>query len=72
MSESAVPSPCINVCTLHAGDGLCTGCCRHIDEIAAWGMMSDADKRAVLRKCEERMEAMFEDRLFLTPKVIDA
>jgi predicted Fe-S protein YdhL (DUF1289 family) len=27
--------------------GLCTGCCRTLDEIAAWSVLDDAAKRAV-------------------------
>lgn len=42
-----VPSPCISVCQMDAVSGLCEGCLRTIDEITAWSVMSDADKRAV-------------------------
>ena len=42
-----VPSPCINVCRIDEGTGWCIGCRRTIDEIAAWGTMSDDDKRTV-------------------------
>lgn len=46
-APSGVPSPCINVCRIDEGTGWCVGCGRTIDEIAAWGTMSDDDKRAV-------------------------
>jgi predicted Fe-S protein YdhL (DUF1289 family) len=36
----AVLSPCIGVCILDE-DGLCQGCHRSGDEIAAWGAMGD-------------------------------
>ncbi|WP_324307778.1 DUF1289 domain-containing protein [Thermomonas sp.] len=36
----AVLSPCTGVCTL-ADDGLCRGCHRTGDEIAAWSTMTD-------------------------------
>lgn len=36
----AVLSPCTGVCTLDE-DGLCRGCHRSGDEIAAWSAMSD-------------------------------
>ena len=39
----AVLSPCIGVCTLR-GDGLCEGCLRTMDEIAAWARLSDAQR----------------------------
>ena len=39
--------------------GLCEGCLRTIDEIAAWSRMSDVDKRSVWRAIELRAEAGF-------------
>ena len=49
VDTDAVPSPCIDVCRMDAASGWCEGCLRTIDEIAAWGALADADKRAVLR-----------------------
>jgi len=49
-----IPSPCINVCVLDPSTQLCTGCLRHIDEIAAWGMLSDPQRVAVLEAIEGR------------------
>ena len=50
----AVASPCINVCRMDAASGLCEGCLRTIDEIAAWGTMEDDAKRAVWQRLEQR------------------
>lgn len=55
--EAPVPSPCINVCRMDAASGLCEGCQRTIDEIAAWSQMSDAAKRAVWAELEARRAA---------------
>ncbi len=44
---SDVPSPCINVCRMDAASGWCEGCLRTLDEIAAWGGLDDAERRAV-------------------------
>jgi predicted Fe-S protein YdhL (DUF1289 family) len=49
-----IPSPCINVCVLDVRTQLCTGCFRHIDEIAIWGGLSDPQKVAVLEEIEQR------------------
>ncbi|HJV60109.1 MAG TPA: DUF1289 domain-containing protein [Albitalea sp.] len=49
-----VPSPCTSVCRMSAATGLCEGCFRTIDEIAAWSRMDDEDKRAVWRLLDER------------------
>ena len=35
-------SPCVGVCVIDEERGICTGCARTLDEIAAWGSASDA------------------------------
>jgi len=57
-----VRSPCTSVCRLDPRTGLCEGCLRTIDEIAAWSSMSDEAKRAVwvqlrLRRTQQRKES---------------
>jgi predicted Fe-S protein YdhL (DUF1289 family) len=42
-----VPSPCNSVCRIAESTGVCEGCFRTIDEIAAWSRLDDAGKRAV-------------------------
>jgi len=49
-----VASPCINVCKMNPDSGLCEGCLRTLDEIAAWSSMSAAEKRAVLAQLPAR------------------
>ena len=49
-----VPSPCISVCVMDADAGLCIGCFRTLDEIAAWSALDGAAKRAVLAASRER------------------
>ena len=48
-----IPSPCNNVCTIGAG-GVCLGCRRTLDEIAAWPTANDEGKRAILAAIAER------------------
>jgi predicted Fe-S protein YdhL (DUF1289 family) len=45
--EAGVASPCIGVCRIDAGTGLCEGCLRTLDEIAAWGVLDDDARRDV-------------------------
>jgi predicted Fe-S protein YdhL (DUF1289 family) len=52
-----VPSPCINVCEMDPASGLCRGCARTIDEIAAWSVLDADEKRAVLAAARERKAA---------------
>ncbi|QGZ60395.1 DUF1289 domain-containing protein [Paraburkholderia acidisoli] len=48
------PSPCINVCRMNAQSGLCEGCLRTIDEIAAWSTLDDDAKHAIWDAIEAR------------------
>ncbi|MEW5888524.1 MAG: DUF1289 domain-containing protein [Pseudomonadota bacterium] len=50
----SVPSPCINVCRMDPATGLCAGCLRRLDEIAAWSAASDEEKRLILAAVGER------------------
>jgi predicted Fe-S protein YdhL (DUF1289 family) len=47
-------SPCINVCTMDPARGVCLGCCRTLEEIAAWGGMDEAEQARVLAQLPER------------------
>jgi predicted Fe-S protein YdhL (DUF1289 family) len=49
-----VPSPCINVCKMDEGTGLCLGCFRTLDEIAGWSANSDEIRLEILAKVEKR------------------
>jgi predicted Fe-S protein YdhL (DUF1289 family) len=54
---AGVGSPCINICRMHAATGWCEGCLRTIDEIATWGQLGDAERRAVLQRLSPRRVA---------------
>ena len=52
--DEPVPSPCISVCRMDAETGLCAGCYRTLEEIAAWGGMDDDARRALWQELVER------------------
>jgi len=54
MKSSGVASPCIDICRMDPRSGLCEGCLRTLDEIAAWGTLNDAGKRAIWQRLELR------------------
>lgn len=54
MSTGRVPSPCINVCRMGEVSGLCEGCFRTVEEIAAWGGADDGRRLAILAAVERR------------------
>ena len=53
-----VTSPCIDVCRMDVRTGLCEGCLRTLDEIAAWGALTGPMKREVLAAIEARRAAL--------------
>ena len=50
-----VSSPCTRVCIVHPVTGLCEGCGRTLEEIARWGVMSEAERRAIMADLDQRM-----------------
>lgn len=50
-----VPSPCVNVCRMDTGSGLCEGCFRTIDDIRDWSRTDDAGKKAIWAVVTERL-----------------
>jgi predicted Fe-S protein YdhL (DUF1289 family) len=46
--SGGVASPCISVCVMDARIGLCAGCHRTLDEIAAWSVLDDDARRAIV------------------------
>ena len=51
-------TPCIQVCQMDPGRGLCLGCRRTLDEIARWGAMSDAERESILNELKDRADAV--------------
>jgi len=50
-SQSAcIQTPCIKVCVVDAGSGLCCGCARSLDEIARWAAMTERERRSIMRE----------------------
>lgn len=64
---SAVPSPCINVCKMDPASGLCTGCFRTLDEIAAWSSSSDDQRLSILAAVARRRQEHREGELRREP-----
>ena len=56
IGEAPVSSPCISVCRIHEGSGLCLGCFRTLREIAQWSRMDDPAKRLAWTRIAQRIE----------------
>ncbi len=48
-------TPCIAVCMIDPGTGLCLGCGRTLPEIARWHRMDTAERQAVMAQLPARM-----------------
>ena len=57
LRQNEVASPCITICRMNPQSGLCEGCLRTLDEIAAWSALTDAQKRDVLARLPARKAA---------------
>ena len=56
-TSAPVASPCISVCRMDDATGLCSGCLRTLDEIAAWVGLDAAARLAVWDAIDERKKA---------------
>ena len=50
--DQIVPSPCVDICALDEKD-ICIGCGRSAEEILDWGVMTNEQKRQVLKNISE-------------------
>jgi hypothetical protein len=53
-----VPSPCVSICEVSPRHGLCVGCFRTLDEIAAWSVLDPTTKRAIVDALPARRAAV--------------
>lgn len=50
-----IETPCVKLCVIDAGAGLCRGCGRSAAEIAAWTSMTGERRRALMSELPARM-----------------
>lgn len=56
-AEKTPVSPCLGICLMDPRTRTCRGCLRTIEEIAGWYTASNAEKRAILKRLDERRAA---------------
>lgn len=57
MTEANRETPCVGICEMDARTALCVGCGRTLAEIARWGGMASAERRAIMATLDQRMRA---------------
>jgi uncharacterized protein len=62
VTTANIGSPCRKICAIDKPSGLCAGCGRTLQEIAAWSASNDGQKRAILAQLPARMALLLKDR----------
>ena len=52
--SKTIDTPCIDICRIDPRTKLCAGCLRSLDEIAAWGGLSPAERRRIMETLSRR------------------
>ena len=60
-----IETPCVKICRILEGGGICRGCGRTLDEIARWTSMSDEERRTIMADLAKRLRRIdIEERAF--------
>ncbi|MEQ1489874.1 MAG: DUF1289 domain-containing protein [Terricaulis sp.] len=57
MPSQPISTPCIKVCAVSGITNQCIGCGRSLQEIARWGAMEEAERKAIMAELPGRMSA---------------
>ena len=65
MSAAPAPikTPCIKVCVVDGESGLCMGCYRKLNEVAAWVRLDDAERDAIMAALPDRRRLIRPEKL---------
>jgi predicted Fe-S protein YdhL (DUF1289 family) len=55
---SMIATPCLRICTLDPASGLCRGCGRSVEEIAAWARYSDVERARIMALLPHRVASL--------------
>ena len=53
-------SPCVKTCRIDDASSYCVGCGRTLEEIAAWGSLSETDRRTIMSRLGNRLHRVQE------------
>ena len=59
----AIKTPCVKVCVVDGESGLCLGCYRQLNEVAAWARFTDAEREAILAELPSRKDRIRPEKL---------
>ena len=58
-----IKTPCIKVCVVDGESGLCLGCYRKLNEVAAWSRLDDAERDRILAELPDRRSLIRPEKL---------
>lgn len=58
-----IKTPCIKVCVVDGESGLCLGCFRKLNEVAAWTRFTEAERDAILAELPQRRSLIRPEKL---------
>ena len=58
-----IKTPCIKVCVVDGESGLCLGCYRKLNEVAAWSRLTDAERDTILAELPDRRSLIRPEKL---------
>ena len=56
--DSEFSTPCIVVCQ-YDNEDICRGCFRTLDEISNWALMTEEERKKIMKQLDERAESLF-------------
>jgi len=58
-----IKTPCIKVCVVDGESGLCLGCYRRLNEVAAWARLTDEERDRILAELPDRRSLIRPEKL---------
>ena len=58
-----ITTPCIKVCVVDGESGLCLGCYRSLQEVAAWQKLTEADRSSIMAELPARRSRIRPEKL---------
>ena len=55
---SGIETPCVNICVMHPGHGICLGCGRTPAEIGAWLSLAPDQRRNIMAGLKLRLDGL--------------
>jgi len=59
MPLESLKTPCIGLCEMSDGWGICLGCGRRIEEIMDWMGMTDQERETIILETRDRLKDLY-------------